>query len=119
MRRDNVELAMEHVDKYIPFCDQRSFLVDDHVEDKAIGKIDDDEEDDMFTSSLVNDSIMTTPITRKRKPETSPEEVTDPEPPKASIEAAKVNINLDGKDLLKMLEIRGTSSSAYKILADK
>jgi hypothetical protein len=80
---------------------------------------DDDEEDDMFTSSLVNDSIMTTPITRKRKPETSPEEVTDPEPPKASIEAAKVNINLDGKDLLKMLEIRGTSSSAYKKLADK
>ena len=46
VRRDNVALAMEHVAKYIPFCDQRSFLVDDHVEDEAIGKIDDDDDDD-------------------------------------------------------------------------
>jgi|AntRauTorckE5430_2_1112549.scaffolds.fasta_scaffold01206_2 TATA-binding protein-associated factor len=32
VRRDNVALAMEHVAKYIPMSDQRSFLVDDHVE---------------------------------------------------------------------------------------
>ena len=63
----------------------------------------DNDEEDMLTSSLVND-IMTNPITRKRKPDTSPEEVTDPERPKASIEAAKVNINLGSKDLLKMLK---------------
>jgi len=88
-------------------------------------EVNDDEEDDKITTSLVDEENMnlkdlSAPIKRKRKSTSSQEEITETtEPNKEIIEAAKVNINLDGKDLMKMLEIKMTGSTSHKKLVDK
>ena len=46
VRRDNVALAMEHVAKYIPVSDQRSFLMDDHEDCNENENETDNNEDD-------------------------------------------------------------------------